>query len=115
MKKVLILLCVIFIIVSVLNDSPKKTSYSEEEMREAIEEAEYRAHKRGFDEGYDLAKYEDRGELEEYEYDLESAYDAGYHEGYEEGYGDCLVEHGLQTESDTYIDPDNRPRIKKDN
>lgn len=92
MKKVLIVLCVIFIIVSVLNDSPVKTRYSEEELREAIEEAEYRAHKRGFDEGYNLAKYEDKAELEKYDYYLESAYDAGY----EEGYGDCLVEYGLE-------------------
>ena len=111
MKKVWIVLFVIAAVICLLNEEPKeKTTYTKDELEEAV----WEAYERGFDEGYDLAKYEDRGELEEYEYYLESAYDAGYHEGYEEGYDDCLVEHGLQTESDTYIDPENRPRIKKD-
>lgn len=111
MKKVLIVLFVIAVVICALNDKPKeKTKYTKDELEEAV----WESYKRGFDEGYDLAKYEDRGEIEEYEHHLESAYDAAYHEGYEEGYGDCLVEHGLQTASDTYIDPENRPRIKKD-
>jgi hypothetical protein len=94
MKKVLIILFVIAAVIFMLDDEPKKVTYSESEMREAIEEAEYYAYKRGYEEGYDLAKYEDKGELEKYEYYLDSAYDAGY----EEGYGDCLVDHGLSTE-----------------
>ena len=110
MKKVLILVCIIVTVLLASCDSPVQNKYTEEDLARA----EYKGYKEGFDEGYDLAKYEDRGELEEYEYYLESAYDAGYHEGYEEGYGDCLVEHGLQTQSDTYVDPENRPRIKKD-
>ena len=110
MKRIILLVCIIAALLLAYCDSPKEEMYTRDELEESLLEA----YERGFDEGYDLAKYEDKGELEEYEYYLESAYDAGYHEGYEEGYGDCLVEHGLQTESDTYIDPENRPRIKKD-
>lgn len=95
MKNFLIFVCVIIAFMAVFWESPQKSSYSEAEIQEAIADAEHVAYKRGFDEGYDLAKYEDKAELEKYDYYLESAYDAGY----EEGYGDCLVEHGLDDES----------------
>lgn len=119
MKKVLIILCVIAAVIFMLDEEPKKVTYSEEEMREAIYEAE----KRGYEEGYDLAKYEDKGEVEsirkqlereiegikeEYSYYMDSAYDAGY----EAGYDDCLEAHGLVEEST--FDPNDPPRIKKD-
>ena len=95
MKKVLIVLFVIAVIICALNDKPKeKTTYSEEEMREAVYEAEQRA----YEEGYAYAEYYFRPDLLEAE--SERAYEAGYERGYEDGYGDCLVEYGLDTEDD---------------
>ena len=113
MKKVLIVL--LLVITTML----ASCGYSKSTLISAKNEA-YQA---GFEKGYDLAKYEDKGEIEhiigqyeweikgleeEYSYYMDSAYDAGY----EEGYNDCLEEHGL-VEEPTF-DPDNLPRIKKD-
>ena len=113
MKKVLILLCVIITVMLA------SCGYS----KSALIEAKNEAYQAGFEEGYDLAKYEDKGEIEiiksqyewemkgmkeEYSYYIDSAYDAGY----EAGYDDCLEEHGLVEEST--FDPNDPPRIKKD-
>jgi hypothetical protein len=94
MKKVLIALFVVAAVICVLNEEPKeKSTYTKDEMREAVYEAEQRA----FEEGYAYAEYYFRPDLLEEE--AERAYEAGYERGYEEGYDDCLVDHGLDTES----------------
>lgn len=86
MKKVLILVSVIATILLASCGSPEKTSYSKEELQEAIAEAEYEAYKRGYDEG---AYYARAGLVSEEE--LDHAYEAGYERGYE----DCLADYGL--------------------
>ena len=104
MKKVLIALFVAAVVICALSDEPKeKTTYTKEEMWEA----EHTAYERGFDEGYDLAQYEARGEIEQAMHDAEgeidriiseygdNAFEAGYERGYETGYEDCLIDHGL--------------------
>ncbi len=109
MKKVLLLVCVIMTIMLASCEEPKKTTYSKEELQEAIAEAEYEAYKRGYDEG----EYYARGELERFKSEYgDAAYEAGYEVGYEDGYYDCLEEHGLAEEST--FDPNDPPRIKKD-
>ena len=97
MKKVLIILCVIVTVICVLNEEPKKVMYSESEMREAIEEAEYYAYKEGYERGYDEAEYYLTPKIEEIAGDR--GYEAGYERGYEEGYDDCLEDHGLIDDS----------------
>lgn len=106
MKKVLIILCAIAAAIFMLGEEPKKATYSEDEMREAVYEAEQRA----YEEGYAYAEYYFRPDLVEAE--AERAYEAGYECGYEEGYDDCLEEHGLVEKP--AFDPDDPPRIKKD-
>lgn len=106
MKKVLLLVCVIMTFMLASCEEPKKTTYSREELEEAIYEAERRA----FDEGYAYAEYYFRPDLLEAE--AERAYEDGYEIGYEDGYYDCLEEHGL-VEKSTF-DPNDPPRIKKD-
>ena len=105
MKKVLLLVCVIITVMLASCDSSTEKMYSEEEMREAIYEAEQRA----FEEGYAYAEYYFRPDLLEEE--AEYAYEAGYERGYDEGYHDCLKEYGLV---ESTFDPNNRPRIEKD-
>lgn len=84
MKKVFPLL------VAVIAISFTSCGYSKTDMAQAKAEA----WKEGYEEGYDLAKYEYGGELERmkngYSYDLDSAYEAGYEAGYEDGYSDGL-------------------------
>ena len=57
-------------------------------------EAKAQAWKEGYEEGYDKARYESGGDLEriksEYNYYMDSAYEAGYEAGYEDGYVDGL-------------------------
>lgn len=111
MKKVLLLFVLIFTLSS--------CGYSKTDMAQAKVEA----WREGYEEGYDLAKYESKGDIEhirsqfdqeieglkeEYSYYMDNAYDAGY----EDGYDDCLEEHGLVEEYS--YDPANPPRIKKD-
>ena len=121
MKKVLIVLFLAAVLICALNDEPKKkTTFTQEELWEA----EHTAYERGFDEGYDLAQYEARGEIEQAMHDAEgeidriiseygdNAFEAGYERGYEEGYDDCLEEHGLAEEYP--YNPYDPPRIKKD-
>jgi flagellar biosynthesis/type III secretory pathway protein FliH len=96
MKKVLIGLFIIAVLICALNDKPKeKTTYTKDELEEAV----WESYKRGFDEGYAEGEYYAEGDFErdidEY---TDHAYEAGYERGYEEGYDDCLVEHGLDTE-----------------
>lgn len=86
MKKVLVLACVFLAMLLASCGSPQKTTYSKEELQEAIAEAEYEAYKRGYEEG---AYYERAGLVSEEE--LKNAYEAGYERGYE----DCLADHGL--------------------
>lgn len=97
MKKVLIILFVIAAVIFMLDDEPKKVTYSESEMREAIEEAEYYAYKEGYERGYDEAEYYLTPKIEEIA--GERAYEAGYERGYEIGYDDCLEDHGLIDDS----------------
>ena len=108
MKKVLIVLFVVIAVLCALNEEPKKKTYTKEEFQEAIAEAEYRAYKRGYDEG----EYYAKGEIEQAIHDAEgnwgsmiseyedAAYEAGYERGYEEGYDDCLEEHGLYNKNE---------------
>lgn len=105
MKKVLIVLCVIVAVIFMLDEEPKKTTYSEEEMREAIYEAE----QRGYKEGYAYAEYSFRPDLLEAEAEraYEAGYEVGYENGYADGYDDCKG-------GNSSYDPDNLPRIKKD-
>ena len=97
MKKILIGLFLVAVLICALNDEPKKkTTYTQEEMWEA----ENAAYERGFDEGYDLAKYEARGEIASVTHAAEgeieriiseygdNAFEAGYERGYEDGYED---------------------------
>ena len=102
MKKVLILMCVIATVMLA------SCGYSKEDLNRAEE----RGYHTGFEEGYDLAKHEAKGELERSEQYMDNAYEAGYERGYEEGYDDCLEEHGLVEEST--FNPNDPPRIKKD-
>ena len=86
MKKVLIVLFLAAVLICALTDEPKKkTTFTQEELWEA----ENTAYERGFDEGYDLAQYEARGEIERIisEYG-DNAFEAGYERGYEDGYED---------------------------
>ena len=88
MKKVLILLCVIVTVI-LASCGESKEMYTKEEMQEAIAEAESVEYKRGFEDGYDLAKYEAKGELERFKSEYgDSAYEAGYEVGYEDGFSD---------------------------
>ena len=90
MKKYLLLICVIFTIMLTSCES-SKNMYTEEEMHDAIVEAENDAYKRGYKEGYDLAKYENSGEIERIKNEYgNKAYQAGYDVGYEDGYSDGL-------------------------
>lgn len=83
MKKIFLLVCVVITIMFT------SCGYSKEDLIRAENEA----YQEGFEEGYDLAKYEDKGELERFK----SEYgDAAYQAGYEDGYYDCLVGHGLE-------------------
>lgn len=86
MKKVLIVLFLAAVLICALNDEPKKkTTYTQEELWEAIAEAEYEAYKRGYDE----AEYYARGELERFKSEYgDAAFEAGYERGYEDGYED---------------------------
>lgn len=89
MKKSFLLVCVVITIMFT------SCGYSKEDLARA----ESKGYAAGFEEGYDLAKYEAKGELESAMYNQDSAYEAGYERGYEEGYDDCLVDHGLYNES----------------
>lgn len=99
MKKIFIALIVVAAVIFTLNEEPKKTTYSEEEMREPIYEAERRAYEEGYAEG----EYYARGEIAsvthaadgEIERILNEYGDRAYEAGYEDGYYDCLVDHGL--------------------
>ena len=93
MKKVLIILCVITAIIFMLDEEPKKVTYSESEMREAIAKAEKLSFEEGYERGYDDASYYLRPEIWEAE---KKAYEAGCEHGYEEGYNDCLEKYGLE-------------------
>lgn len=113
MKKVLIALFVVAAVICVLNEEPKEKMYTIDELEEAIYEAESRAYERGFDEGYNLAKYEDEGELEYIRNNAnEDAYEAGYEHGYEIGYEDGYYD--CKGGNTSTYDPENLPRIKKD-
>ena len=118
MKKVLILLCVIVTVILA------SCGYSKEDLKRA----EYEGYQEGFEEGYDLAQYEAKAEIERIKAEAEyyakgeierfksehgdATYEAGYERGYEEGYDNCLEEHGFEEEST--FDPNDPPRIKKD-
>lgn len=92
MKKVLLALFVVAAVIFMLGEEPKKKTYTQEEMWEAIAEAEYEAYKRGYDEG----EYYALGELERFKSEYgDDAYEAGFEHGYETGYEDCLIDHGL--------------------
>lgn len=101
MKKVLFLVCVVLTVMLA------SCGYSKEDLIRAENEG----YKAGFEEGYDLAIYEAKGELERYDNYMDSAYEAGYEVGYDDGYDDCMVEHGLTAPTQA---PEDRPRIKKD-
>ena len=89
MKKVFIALFVVAAVIFTLNEEPKKTTYSKEEMEEAIAEAEHIAYKRGYERGYDEGEYYALGELERFKSEYgDAAYEAGYEVGYEDGYED---------------------------
>lgn len=124
MKKVLLLVCVIMTIMLASCGEPEKTTYSREELEEAIYEAERRAYQRGYDEGeyyakgeIEQAKHELEGNLERFKSEYgdvayEAGYEHGYENGYDDGYDDCLEEHGLVEKP--AFDPDDPPRINKD-
>ena len=113
MKKVLIILCVIAAVIFMLDDEPKKVTYSESEMREAIANAEKLSFEEGYERGYDDASYYLRPEIWEAEGKAyEAGLERGYEVGYDEGYDDCLEEYGLVEEYT--FDPNDPPRIKKD-
>ena len=79
MKKLLLLLCMIFAM-TILS-----SCYSESDVA--------RAKREGYEEGYDLAKYEAKGEIERVRLEeVDHAYEAGYEAGYEDGYYDGLEE-----------------------
>ena len=84
MKKALPLL-VLFIVVLLASCGYSKAD---------ITQAKAEAWQEGYEEGYDLAKYESSADLEriksEYDYYMDSAYEAGYEAGYEDGYSDGL-------------------------
>ena len=102
MKKVLILICVVIALMLA------SCGYSKED----LERVEYEAYRAGFQEGYDLAKYEDRCEIEKIKTEeVDSAYDYGYERGYEIGYEDGYSD---ATDGNSSYDPENRPRIEKD-
>ncbi len=105
MKKFLLLVCVIIAFMLASCEEPKKTTYSKEELEEAIYEAEQRA----FEEGYAYAEYYFRPDLLEAEAEraYEAGYDVGYEDGYADGYDDC--KHGIRSYA-----PDDLPKIKKD-
>lgn len=85
MKKVLLLVCVIMTIMLASCGEQKKTTYSIEELEEAIYEAE----QRGYEEGYAEGEYYALGELERFKSEYgDAAYEAGYEAGYEDGYSD---------------------------
>ena len=100
MKKVFLLLFVIVVL------ALTSCGYSKED----LSEAEFEGYLSGFEEGYDLAKYEASGELEQALHEAQGeieraisesgdyAYEYGYEIGYEDGYYDCLEEHGLLPE-----------------
>ena len=110
MKKILIILCVIAAVIFMLDEEPKKVTYSESEMCEAIAKAEKLSFEEGYERGYDEASYYLRPEAEEKAY--EAGLERGYEVGYDEGYDDCLEEYGLVEEYT--FDPNDPPRIKKD-
>ena len=85
MKRVLILVCVVITIMLA------SCGYSKEDLARA----ERKGYQEGFEEGYDLAKYEAKGEIEQAKHEAEgkieriiseyddNAFDAGYERGYE--------------------------------
>lgn len=82
MKKVIILL------LAILTAAFLSSCYSESDVA--------RARRAGYEEGYDLAKYEAKGEIERERLEAEeSAYERGYDAGYDAGYWDGLDEAGL--------------------
>lgn len=86
MKKVFLLVCAVLIV------TLTSCGYSKEDMSRARSEG----YNEGFEAGYDLAKYEAKGDLEramsEYSDD---AYNIGYDEGYDAGWFDCLESEGI--------------------
>ena len=79
MKKVLLFLC------AILTVTMLSSCYSESDVA--------RAKREGFEEGYDLAQYEAKGNLERAIHDAEErAYEAGYEKGYDDGYYEGLEE-----------------------
>ena len=61
--------------------------------REDLLRAKNEGYEAGFEDGYDLAKYEAKGEIERIQFDeVDRAYEAGYELGYENGYYDGLDE-----------------------
>ena len=87
MKKVLLLVCVVFLLAS--------CGYSEADVIRAKNEG----YQSGFEEGYDLAKYEAKGTFESaLEEEINDAYERGYEHGYEigydDGYSDCQYGEG---------------------
>ena len=64
--------------------------------REDLLRAKNEAYEAGFEDGYDLAQYEAKGEIERIGLEeVDRAYEAGYETGYEVGYEDALYDHGL--------------------
>ena len=91
MKRIVIFACVIFVLLFVSCDSSNEHTYTQEELQEAIADAEHIAYKRGYEEGYALAKHEDEGEFERIKSEYgDDAYAAGYEVGYEDGYCDGI-------------------------
>jgi flagellar biosynthesis/type III secretory pathway protein FliH len=79
MKKVIILL------LAILTVTFLSSCYSESDVA--------RARREGYEEGYDLAKYEAKGDIERVRHEeVDRAYEAGYEAGYEDGYYDGLDE-----------------------
>ena len=84
MKKLLVLL------LAILTIALLSSCYSESDVA--------RARREGFEEGYDLAKYEAKGDIERITYEIEDrAYEAGYEKGYEDGYYEGLEEQNPDT------------------
>ncbi len=105
MKKILLALFVVAAVIFILDEEPKEKTYTQEEMWEAIDEAERKA----YEEGYAYAEYCFRPDLLEAEAEraYEAGYDVGYEDGYADGYDDCKG-------GNSSYDPDDLPRIKKD-
>ena len=66
--------------------------------REDLVRAKNEGYEAGFEDGYNLAKYESKGEIERIRLEeVDLAYEAGYEIGYDVGYEDALYDYGIDT------------------